>query len=141
MYYRLKSPRRRGEADQPPALAGDPGTIWCAMPAPRATSTTSTTTRRPPSRPALHRRGHRFHRPDQRPRRDLDAVVGRAGAHHTGGTMTLSTSSPTGTDAVLAEPRDHVVVLTINRPQARNALSSEVLDGLVAGLDWAEEEA
>jgi enoyl-CoA hydratase/carnithine racemase len=51
-----------------------------------------------------------------------------------------STTSPTGTDAVLLDRRGHVVVLTINRPQARNALSTDVLNGLVAGLDWAERE-
>jgi enoyl-CoA hydratase/carnithine racemase len=49
-------------------------------------------------------------------------------------------TGPTGTDAVLLDRRGHVAVLTINRPEARNALSTEVLNGLVAGLDWAEEE-
>ena len=47
----------------------------------------------------------------------------------------------TGTDAVLLDQQGHVAVLTINRPEARNALSTEVLNGLVAGLDWAEDES
>lgn len=51
-----------------------------------------------------------------------------------------TTLSPTGTDAVLMERRGHVAVLTINRPEARNALSTDVLDGLVAGLDRAEDD-
>jgi enoyl-CoA hydratase/carnithine racemase len=46
----------------------------------------------------------------------------------------------TESDAVLVEQLGHVVVLTINRPATRNALSTEVLSGLVAGLDWAEDE-
>ena len=46
-----------------------------------------------------------------------------------------------GQDPVLIQQRDDVAVLTINRPDARNALSTQVLNGLVAGLDWAEDEA
>lgn len=41
---------------------------------------------------------------------------------------------------VLFERSGHVAVLTINRPEARNALSSEVLRGLVDGLDRAEDD-
>lgn len=43
-------------------------------------------------------------------------------------------------DTVLVEQLGNVAVLTINRPEARNALSTAVLNGLVAGLDWAEDE-
>ena len=39
--------------------------------------------------------------------------------------------------AVLYEVAGHVGRLTINRPEARNALSPEVMDGLLAGLDRA----
>jgi len=51
-----------------------------------------------------------------------------------------SSDTVTGTDAVRLDRQGRVAVLTINRPQARNALSTEVLNGLVAGLDWAEGE-
>lgn len=43
-------------------------------------------------------------------------------------------------DPVLFERRGQVAVLTINRPEARNALSSDVLRGLVTGLDRAEDD-
>lgn len=43
-------------------------------------------------------------------------------------------------DGVVADRRGHVAVLTINRPETRNALSTDVLEGLVAALDWAESE-
>ena len=46
----------------------------------------------------------------------------------------------TGTEAVLLDQQGHVAVLTLNRPEARNALSTDMLNGLVAGLDWAEDE-
>jgi enoyl-CoA hydratase/carnithine racemase len=38
------------------------------------------------------------------------------------------------------EVKDHVAVLTISRPRARNALSTDVLNGLRSGLDRAEED-
>jgi enoyl-CoA hydratase/carnithine racemase len=53
--------------------------------------------------------------------------------------VTDSPTNPQTPDpAVLAERRGHVLVLTINRPETRNALSSEVLRGLVDGLRAAE---
>lgn len=42
--------------------------------------------------------------------------------------------------AVRYEVRDHVAVLTISRPEARNALSTDVLTGLSSGLDRAEAD-
>jgi enoyl-CoA hydratase/carnithine racemase len=39
--------------------------------------------------------------------------------------------------SVVTEQRDGVLTLTIDRPDARNALDAEVLDGLTAGLDAA----
>lgn len=42
---------------------------------------------------------------------------------------------------VLTERHGSVLVVTINRPAQRNALSNEVLDGLVAALDDAEFDA
>ena len=44
-------------------------------------------------------------------------------------------------DAVLFEVADRVATLTINRPEARNALNGEVLSELLAGLDEAEADA
>lgn len=39
------------------------------------------------------------------------------------------------TDEVLTERRDRVLVITINRPQARNAVNSAVAQGIAAALD------
>ena len=48
------------------------------------------------------------------------------------------TELPTGTDQCLAYEEDSVAVLTLNRPQARNALTKEMLSGLEKALDYAE---
>jgi len=44
----------------------------------------------------------------------------------------------TGTDHLRAEVADGVAVLTMNRPEARNAMSGEMLSGLRAALDDVE---
>lgn len=44
----------------------------------------------------------------------------------------------TGTDHLLAHEDDGVAVLTMNRPERRNALSSEMLEGLESALDHCE---
>ena len=41
---------------------------------------------------------------------------------------------------VLVERRGHVLIVTINRPEQRNALSTDVLEGIVRALDEAEED-
>lgn len=51
------------------------------------------------------------------------------------------TAPATTTGAVRVEQHGNVAVLTINRPETRNALSTEVLNGLVAALEWAEDES
>jgi enoyl-CoA hydratase/carnithine racemase len=43
-------------------------------------------------------------------------------------------------ESVRYDVRKHVAVITIDRPSARNALSTEVLRGLCAGLDRAEAD-
>lgn len=43
-------------------------------------------------------------------------------------------------DAILVETRDNVLVMTINRPEARNAINGEVAQGLAAALDRLDEE-
>lgn len=43
--------------------------------------------------------------------------------------------------AVIVDRVDDVVTLTINRPDARNALNAEVLDGLTRGLNDADEDS
>ena len=48
------------------------------------------------------------------------------------------TEIPTGTDQCLAYEEDGVAVMTLNRPQARNALTKEMLAGLEKALDYAE---
>ena len=40
-----------------------------------------------------------------------------------------------GTDAVLTEKRDRILVITINRPEARNAANAAVSHGLAAAMD------
>lgn len=44
----------------------------------------------------------------------------------------------TGTDHLLAREEDGVAVLTLNRPEARNALSPQMLEGLARTLDLVE---
>lgn len=44
----------------------------------------------------------------------------------------------TGTEHLLARVEDRVAILTMNRPERRNALSAEMLAGLEAALDEAE---
>ena len=45
------------------------------------------------------------------------------------------------TDAVLVEVRDNVLVMTISRPEARNAVNADVAQGLAAALDRLDNEA
>jgi 2-(1,2-epoxy-1,2-dihydrophenyl)acetyl-CoA isomerase len=47
----------------------------------------------------------------------------------------------TGTGDILAHEEDGVVVITLNRPQARNAMSGEMNAGLEQTLDYAERSA
>ncbi len=47
----------------------------------------------------------------------------------------------TGTEHLLATESDGVAVLTMNRPERRNALSGEMLDGMARALDYAERAA
>lgn len=46
----------------------------------------------------------------------------------------------TGTDRLLAEANDGVAVLTLNRPERRNALSAEMLHGLARALNTCETD-
>jgi enoyl-CoA hydratase/carnithine racemase len=46
----------------------------------------------------------------------------------------------TDADAVLVEARDNVLVITINRPEARNAVNGAVAAGVAAGLDRLDSE-
>jgi 2-(1,2-epoxy-1,2-dihydrophenyl)acetyl-CoA isomerase len=52
-----------------------------------------------------------------------------------------TTPIETGTDQCLAYEEDAVALITLNRPQARNALSKEMLAGLERALDHAERSA
>ena len=47
----------------------------------------------------------------------------------------------TGTDELLCELRDRVAVITLNRPQARNALSDQLSPALREMIRWCGEEA
>ena len=51
------------------------------------------------------------------------------------------TEIETGTDQCLAYEVDGVAVFTLNRPQARNALTREMLAGFERGLDYAERSS
>ncbi len=42
--------------------------------------------------------------------------------------------------AVLTELRDHVLVVTLNRPEARNAVNAELTQGLVDALERADQD-
>jgi enoyl-CoA hydratase len=44
------------------------------------------------------------------------------------------------TEAVLVETRDNVLVITINRPEARNAVNGDVAAGVAAALDQLDGE-
>ena len=43
-------------------------------------------------------------------------------------------------DAVLVEQRDRILIITINRPQAKNAVNSAVSNGLAAAADRLDED-
>jgi 2-(1,2-epoxy-1,2-dihydrophenyl)acetyl-CoA isomerase len=51
------------------------------------------------------------------------------------------TEIKTGTDECLAYEEAGVAVITLNRPQARNALTQEMIGGLEKALDYAERSA
>lgn len=51
------------------------------------------------------------------------------------------TDLDTGTEDILAHEEDGVVVITLNRPQARNAMSGGMTAGLEQMLDYAERSA
>ena len=44
------------------------------------------------------------------------------------------------TEAVLTEERDGVLVVTINRPEARNAINGDVARGIAAAVDRLDGE-
>ena len=50
-------------------------------------------------------------------------------------------SQPDSPDAVLVDTRDNVLVITINRPEARNAVNGAVATGVAAALDRLDAEA
>lgn len=57
--------------------------------------------------------------------------------------QTPSEPAPTAgvrTDKVLYEVADGVATITLNEPATRNALSAEVLDGLIAGFERARDD-
>ncbi len=47
-----------------------------------------------------------------------------------GGNMTTETKIDTGTDELLCTIRDRVAIITLNRPEARNALSDHLTTAL-----------
>jgi 2-(1,2-epoxy-1,2-dihydrophenyl)acetyl-CoA isomerase len=52
--------------------------------------------------------------------------------------MSENRTIDTGTDHLQARVEDRVAILTMNRPERRNALSGEMLQGLIVALDDAE---
>ncbi|MET0998486.1 MAG: crotonase/enoyl-CoA hydratase family protein [Marmoricola sp.] len=51
------------------------------------------------------------------------------------------TPGPTSAPAVLTEVRGHVLVVTLNRPEARNAVNAELTQGLGDALERADADA
>ncbi len=47
------------------------------------------------------------------------------------------TSHDTGTEQLLVSARERVATLTLNRPQARNALTPELTGALRKAIAWA----
>lgn len=52
----------------------------------------------------------------------------------------MSETATSPEDAVLVERRDRVLVVTINRPAARNAVNADVSAGVAAAMDQLEED-
>jgi enoyl-CoA hydratase/carnithine racemase len=48
---------------------------------------------------------------------------------------------PRVSDAVLREPQGRILVITINRPEARNAVNLAVSQGLADAVAFAEKHA
>ena len=46
----------------------------------------------------------------------------------------------THTQAVLTEQRDRILIITINRPEAKNAVNAEVSHALAAATDQLDED-
>ena len=55
--------------------------------------------------------------------------------------MSTSRTIDTGSEDLLARVEDRVAILTMNRPERRNALSNEMLRGLAIAIDEAERAA
>src|ERR1700751_1258495 len=58
--------------------------------------------------------------------------------------MTDSTAAQgpkSGSEAVRVEPHGHVLLVTINRPDARNAVNTQVTLGVGEALDYADSSA
>ena len=49
-------------------------------------------------------------------------------------------NEPTGAPAVLTEPRDRVLLITINRPDQRNAVNAAVAEGIASALDHLDSD-
>ncbi len=54
--------------------------------------------------------------------------------------ITVVTEEAASEDAVLVEQRDRILIITINRPQAKNAVNSAVSKGLAAAADRLDED-
>lgn len=54
--------------------------------------------------------------------------------------ITVVTEEAASEDAVLVEQRDRILIITINRPQAKNAVNAAVSKGLAAAADRLDED-
>ena len=54
--------------------------------------------------------------------------------------ITVVTEEASSEDAVLVEQRDRILIITINRPQAKNAVNAAVSKGLAAAADRLDED-
>jgi enoyl-CoA hydratase len=55
--------------------------------------------------------------------------------------VTITGVSDNSEQAVLIEQRDRILIITINRPQARNAVNAEVSRGLADAMDRLDDDA
>ncbi len=55
--------------------------------------------------------------------------------------VTITGVSDNSEQAVLVDQRDRILIITINRPQAKNAVNAEVSRGLADAMDRLDDEA
>ena len=52
----------------------------------------------------------------------------------------MSNDADSAPDPVLVEQRDRILIITINRPKAKNAVNKAVAEGLAAAVDRLDDD-